>query len=476
MAQIPILSGINSTLAADFSVSYPRNLVPVPMTTGLSDGYLKLTDGISQFALFDASIIGVDRGGINWNGSCYRVIGQYFIRINANGSIDNLATVPTGGYVRFDFSFDRLAMAISGGLYYWDGVVFTQVTDPDLGTVVDMIWIDGYFMVTDGRTIPITDINNPYTVNPLKYGAIDSDPSPIVGLLKVRDEAYALSRYVISPMDNVGGANFPFQVVKGAIIQKGSIGTRTACVYMETIAFMGSARNEQPSIYLVSAGTTVKIATRQIEQELKNYSETVLSQALMETRSHDELQHLYIHLPDQTLVYDHVASQAVGVSVWFVLSSGADSYGLYRARNFVWCYDQWLCGDVIDARRIGTLRNETAAQYGEDVGYQFDTPVVYTEGSGAILHQLELVLLTGRPIYTSDDFVEQYIRRSFSTDGINFSQPKQKSLGSAGQFNKRPRWITCGIVRNWRIERFQGRTKTPVSFARLEAQFEKLNA
>jgi hypothetical protein len=475
MSQIPILSGINATLSSDFSTSYPRNLIPVPKDTGISKGYLKLAEGVTQFALFDASIIGADRGGINWNGSCYRVIGQYFIRVNSDTTIDILGTLPTGGYVRFDFSFDRLAIACSGNLYYWNGTTLTQVTDPDLKTVVDMIWIDGYFMTTDGQYLPVTDLNDPMSVNPLKYGAIDSDPSPIVGLLKVRDEAYALSRYIISPLDNVGGSNFPFQVVKGAIIQKGAIGTRTACVYHETIAFMGSARNEQPSIYVVSSGTAQKIATRQIEQELKKYTEDQLSQALLETRSHDVHEHLYIHLPDQTLVYDIAATALIGEPVWFYLGSGTDGYGLYRARNFVWCYNQWLCGDLLDARRIGVLRQDTAEQYGQDVGYQFDTAVMYTGGASAIIQAMELVLLSGRPLYNAQDFVEQFIRRSYSVDGLTWSQANQKSLGKAGQTKKRPIWLGCGMIRNWRVERFQGRTSTPISFARLEVDFEKLN-
>jgi hypothetical protein len=475
MALIPILSGINTSVSADFSTSYPRNLIPVPKNTGLSLGYLKLAEGISQFGLFDASIIGIDRGGINWNGGCYRVIGQYFIRVNSDGSVDNLATVPLGGYVKFDFSFDRLALACSGNLYYWNGTTLTQVTDVDLRTVVDMIWIDGYFMTTDGQYVVVTDLANPMSVNPLKYGSIDSDPSPIVGLLKVRDEAYALSRYVISPLDNVGGSNFPFSVVKGAIIQKGSIGTRTACVYHETIAFMGSARNEQPSIYLVSAGSSVKIATRQIEQELKKYTEAQLSVALLESRSHDIHEHLYIHLPDQTLVYDHPASVEAGVPVWFHLGSSTDGYGLYRARNFVWCYDKWLCGDLIDARKIGVLTTNTAAQYDSEIGYQFDTAIMYGEGFGAIISSMELITLAGAPIGDATDNTEQYIRRSYSVDGRQWSQPSQKSLGKAGQTKKRPLWLGCGLVRNWRIERFQGLTKVPVAFARLEVDFEKLN-
>ena len=476
MAQIPILNGITSSASADFRTSYPRNLVPVPYQTDVSQGYLKLAEGLVNFGLFNASIIGSDRGAINWNGVCYRVMGQFLVSIDANGIVTQLATLPVGGFVRFDYSFDRLAIACSGGLYYWSGVALTQVTDIDLGNVIDMLWIDGYFMTTDGKNLIVTDLADPYAVNPLKYGASESDPDPVVGLLKVRSEVYAMNRYTIEVFQNVGGSLFPFQRIGGAIIQKGAIGTRTSCVFMETVAFLGSAKNEPPSIHLINAGQTIEIATREIQLLLKSYTESQLSAVLMEKRSHDAHEHLYVHLPDQTLVYDGKASQIVGEPVWFFLSSSATSKGLYRARNFVWAYDKWLCGDLIDARLIGVISQDVGAHYGNEIGYQFDTPIIYNGGKGAQIHLLELVALTGRAQNATINSVPQYVRRSYSTDGITFSNPKPKSLGLAGETTKRVKWYSCGTMKNWRMERFEGRTQVPVSFVGLEAELEGLDS
>ena len=475
MAQIPIISGINTSISANFIPSSPRNLVPVIQESGISEAYLKLADGISQFGLFNASIIGADRGAINWLGNCYRVIGQYFVRVESDGTITILATVPVGGYVRFDYSFDYLAIAISGGLYLWNGATLVQNVDPDLLTVVDMLWIDGYFMTTDGEFLVVTDLTNPFAVNPLKYGSAESDPDPVLGLLKIRSEVYAMNRNTIEVFDNVGGSGFPFQRVQGAIVQKGAIGTRTSAVYRGTIAFMGSARNEQPSVYMIQGGQAFEIATREITDLLKNYTEAQLAACLMEVRSHDTLDQLYIHLPDQTIVYDDASSQLAKQPIWFFLSSGNDGYGIYRAINFVWAYDKWLCGDLIDARVIGRIDGLIGDQYGNSVGYQFDTPISYTEGTGAIVNSIELVCLTGRPQYGVVDFVDQSIRHSYSYDGLVWSNPKQKSLGKAGDTTKRVTWTSRGLIRNWRVDRFQGRTKVPVAFARLEAEYETLN-
>ncbi len=43
-----------------------------------------------------------------------------------------------GAQATLDYSFDRLAVASGGNLFYFDGSNLTEVTDPDLGYVVDM--------------------------------------------------------------------------------------------------------------------------------------------------------------------------------------------------------------------------------------------------------------------------------------------------------------------------------------------------
>jgi hypothetical protein len=472
MAAVPILAGINANLSAEWTISYPRNMVPTALDTGISNGYLKTVDGLEEFVTIDESFLGSDRGGINWNGELYHVIGQYFLKVDDEGNYTIIDTLPLGGNVRFDFSFDYLGIAASDNLYLYDGVTVQQVTDPDLREVFDMLWVDGYFMTTDGKYIVVTDIDDPFSVNPLKYGALQNDPSPIQALLKVKDEAYALSRYTISPLSNVGGTGFPFEVIKGGVIQKGIVGRRAACVYLETIAFLGSGRNEAIAVYLVNAGVAQKISTVEIDRVLSGYSEANLANVLMETRVHDDMQQLYIHLPDQTMVYDIYVSGKLGFPVWYFLSSSHDAQGLYRARNFVYVYDKWTCGDVLDARRIGYLTREHSAQYGNAIGYQFDTPIVYGDGKNVIVHEMELVATTGRNY--DDDFTEQYIRRQYSLDGINWSDAMHKSLGAVGNFQKRVRWMKCGMLRNWRIERFRGLTKHSLGVARLECLFEKL--
>ena len=465
--QISILNGIYTDNGPDFRTSYPVNMVPVPKNSGISTGYLRPGDGL----VANGSGPGIDRGGINWQGNLYRVMGTKLVEIDSAGTVTILGDVggPTNQLVTFDYSFDELAIASGGRLYYWDGSTLTQVTDPDLGVVLDVVWVDGYFMTTDGEFLVVTELSDPTQVNPLKYGSSEVDPDPVVALLKLRNEVYALNRNTIEVFDNVGGELFPFARIDGAQIQKGVVGTFACCVYIERIAFLGSGRNESPGIYVGAAATTQKISTQEIDELLLTYTETQLSLVKLEARNDKSHQHLYVHLPDRTIVYDAAASEALGDQVWFTLTTTVVGFAQYRARNLVWAYDKWLVGDP-QSSTIGYLVDDIGSHWGQQVRWEFGTIIAYNEGKGALFQKMELVSLTGRVALGTNP----QISTSYSLDGLSYSQDRYIYVGTIGNTNKRLAWFQQGHMRNWRIQRFRGDSDSHIAFARLEMQIEGL--
>ena len=465
--QIPILNGIYTDNTPELRTSYPVNLVPVPKTSGISNGFLRPGDGI----VANGTGTGIDRGGINWQGELYRVMGTKLVEINSAGTVTVLGDVggPIEQLVTFDYSFDQLAIASGGRLYYWDGSTLTQVTDPDLGVVLDVVWVDGYFMTTDGEFLIVTELSDPTQVNPLKYGSSEVDPDPVVALLKLRNEVYALNRNTIEVFDNVGGELFPFARIDGAQIQKGVIGTQGCCVFIERIAFLGGGRNEAPSIYVGASAVATKISTQEIDNILLEYTEEQLALVKLEARNDKNHQHLYVHLPDQTLVYDASASEALQTPVWFTLVSTLVGLSQYRARNMVWVYDKWMVGDP-QTSNIGYLVQDTGHHWGQQVYWEFGTLIVYNESNGAIFNEMELVSLTGSIALGKNP----QISTSYSLDGKSYSQEKFISVGTIGNTKKRLAWFQQGHMRNWRIQRFRGDSDAHVSYVRLEAQIEAL--
>lgn len=465
--QIPILSGTLADESPDFRTKYPRNMIPVPKQQGISNGYLRPAEGVVQIGTGP----GADRGGIVWNGTCYRVMGSSLVRVDAEGNVSVLGAIAGDDQVRMDYSFDALAIVGGGCAYYWDGAL-AQLRDADLGYVIDVMWIDGYFMFTDGTSNIVSDLNDRMSINPLRYGSSEADPDPIKRNLKARaGEVYSVNRHTIELFNNAGGNGFPFARYEGAQINRGAIGTHCATLYAGQIAFLGSARDEPPAVWAGLNGGTSKLSTGEIDTLLLDYTEAQLAECLLEARTVKNHALLYLHLPDQTLVYDGAASAAVEEPVWFTVDSGLGAPAQYRARNFVWCYDRWLCGDPTSPA-LGQLDDTVSTHYGEPISWEFGTSIIYNESRGAIFHQLELVALPGRVPLGADPV----IWTSYSLDGETWSQERGCRAGRQGQRAKRLAWLDQGSMQTWRVQRFRGTSDAHIAFARLEAQLEPLNA
>lgn len=467
MAQIPLLNGVTSDANGDFRTTYPVNLIPVPKDTGISKGYLRAAPGLTQFATGP----GPDRGGVNWNGITYRVQGTSFVRVNADGTVNVLGAVASGAIARMAYSFDYLCVVVGGRAYLYSASLgtFQQITDPDIGAPIDVLWIDGYFQFTDGAYLYVTDLANPFSIDPLKYGSSEADPDAISGVLKLRNESYALNRYTTEVFDNTGGSGYPFTRVPGAMIPKGCTGPAAKILTDQTYAWVGGGLNEPCSVYTASGGSAQKIATREVEIRLAAYTEAQLATVTMDYRADRMHAHIYVHLPNETMVYDANASQVAGEPVWFFLSTGVAGINAYRARGFVWCYGKWLCGDTQDGR-IGYVDESVVTQYGDVAGWQFDTMLIYNGGAGAIVHALELTGTTGHAPFGESPTVFM----SYTLDGRAWSDEKQASMGKSGATGQRVVFRRCGKMRNVRGQRFRGANKTPISWARLEAQLEGL--
>jgi hypothetical protein len=463
--QVPILSGVYSDSAADFRTSYPVNMVPVPKETGISQGYLRPAEG----AIKQGNSSGTPRGGINWNNVCYRVMGTKLVSVNALGVETVLGDVGAGGQCSFAYSFDRLAVTSGGRLYYWDGALLTQVVDVDLGTAMSVVWVDGYFMTTDGEYLIVTELSDPTQVNPLKYGSSEVDPDPIVTVLKLRNEICAVNRYTIEFFQNVGGSLFPFARINGAQLQKGAVGTYAAAIFAEYIAFIGSGRNEAPGIYFGVLGSTQKLSTREIDTILLQYTAAELASVVLESRLHAGHEHLWVRLPDRTMVYDLQASKAVGQPVWYFLTSAQVGFEAYRPVDLVYCYEKWLVCDS-QTGDYGYMDANTARHFGEVCRWEFGTGIAYNEGRGALITMLELVCLTGR-VEAGED---PYISTSYSVDGVTWSLERPIRAGMIGDRTRRLAWFQQGHLASWRVQRFHGDSRALISVARLEMGVEPL--
>lgn len=459
--RLPLLSGILANETAEFQVSYPINLEIVATDNKIAKAQFRATSG----AVTVGTGPGACRGGILWNDEMYRVMGTRLVKIAANGTLTDIGDVGSGGQIAIDFGFDRLAVASSGRLYYYNGASLTQVTDSDLGLVKDMIWISGYYMTTDGTSIVVTELSDPTQVKPLKYGSAEEDPDMVTGLIKLRNEAYAVGRYTIQVLRNVGGNGFPFANQEGATIPVGCVSASAKCLYADTFAFVGSARNEGLGVYLAGSGSATRISPRQIDDELALVADP--SSIVVENRTSRGERRLFIHLPDKTLVFLANASKELSEGVWYIAQSGIEQP--YRLRNAVRAYGKTYIGDAASGT-YGELSGAVSTHFGEVAQQRCDVGLVYNEAHGGIIKSVELVGLPGRaPANT-----ETVVMLSMTRDGETFSEERSVSLGARGERDQRMQWRPRTNFRNWIGLRFRIYGQAMPGIAACEAEIEPL--
>lgn len=452
--QIPIINGITARDGL-FASDYPINLEPRARVSGVSQGQLVTTRGAIQRATGP----GRGRGGINWNGEHYRVSGSRLIRLNSDGAFVDLGEVGDDGKpCGFDYSFDRLAIRSADRLFYWNRTALVEVTDPDLGPVKDMAWIDGYFATTDGEFVVVTDLLDPASVNPLKYGSAEQDPDPLTGILKFREELYAIGRHTIQVFSNVGGLNFPFAVVSGATILAGCVSASAKCQMGDKgFAFIGGARGEPLGLFVVAGGTAQRISNAEIETILA--AETSPEAIELEYRSFGEETYLLIHLAARTLGVSLQASAAADDGAWFFLHSG--HFDRYRPRHAVWFEGtHWI--DDIEGGAIGQLSTATDAHFGTQPTWQLPSAIMFNDGAGFAINEVELFgqfPLTGCTIFFA-----------MTRDGAVWSNEIARNL--TGRRDERVVWRPSLRVRA--LCGFRWRGKGRVALSRADARGEAL--
>lgn len=415
---------------------------------------------------------GRDRGGIVWEGKHYRVLGENLCSVSSTGEITVIGSVglDNNRRVTMDYSTDLLGIRSGTDLYYYNGSTVDQVTDADLGDVLDFVFIDGYFMTTDGEHLVVTDLNDPTRVDPIKYGSSEIDPDPLIGLMRIKGEVHACNRNTIEVFENVGGEGFPFSPIEGAILMKGIVGSQAKAYALDTFFFVGGGRGEELAVYAASSGKAERVSTDEIDMEINALTVEEQAEIEMEARKFDGMDVIYIHLPDKTWCYNATTSVAAEQPSWFCLTSSTGESGEYRLRNWTLAFGRWICGDTSDSQ---IMIETDSPNHGDDmVAWEFGTVGVYNGAKGAIVHDVELIGLPGSaPLEESPT-----IFHSWSSDGKTWSNEQATSAGVQGAYNTRMKWWRCGMFRVLRIFKFRGVTSTPMAFTAVEANLEALDA
>ena len=154
----------------------------------------------------------------------------------------------------------------------------------------------------------------------------------------------------------------------------GIVATSAICRYelnsQVVFAALGGPKGGKPQVIIITPGEYKKISTSSVDIVLDKYKESELAGVLMESVTTENHNFLFIHLPEETLLFDGAQG------VWSMLKSGVENDLPYTGRHIIYNHEEGLTIGDRNQGRIGKLKDDISSQYGEYVEHIVYTPFV----------------------------------------------------------------------------------------------------
>tara|TARA_R110002020_G_scaffold461823_2_gene680980 strand:+ start:2570 stop:4123 length:1554 start_codon:yes stop_codon:yes gene_type:complete len=507
IAPITFIKGDKIGIETDYRDSLPVNMQAVDRSIIGADGYMLQSPGLVKIGRLAALSgdpnapepieAGRSYGGVyNSNvDSVFRVFeDRLYRKIRAgSGSVEEIGVL--GGDLEnasMPHSFNTQAVLQAGvfGLYKYSDESFNiynmsfNLRDP-----VDVTWIDGYYVFTNGEYIYHTDLQDETVIGPWQFNGAELSPDEIVGVSASEDNKLIVwGRFTIEYFSNTANQFFAFTRLNGRQLKIGLLATHLKAEAGGKWYFIGSRNNESLGVHILSGGTTQKISTREIDKVLESWAALRGSTKLssIESRTEKDSKLIIIHLSAQsilgedevvereTLCFNLDIAAKFGIeSAWSYLSSSSralnDGLDQLIPGPFVntWqaihgVYDdsekEWVYADKFD-NRLGRLDYNVATTYDEPTEWLLYTPFYYLDS--ASLDEIEVETIPG---HTSSNDATVFI--SLTYNGLTHGLEHSEDYGMINEYGKRFIIRRLGYVRDWFAIKMRGVSRSRVAFGR----------
>ena len=450
---------------ADYRDALPVNMYVVARNIRGSQGYLINQPGIVEFG----DTPGVDRGGFYSSrfSDHFRVAGESFISIDAEGNDTTLGAVTGSLQADIEESFNNVCIVADEKVWYYnptDG--FRQPADSKFLGSIDSTFSNGVFLFTDGENLYHTTLLDEEVIEPLDFATSELSPDPTLAVATTpENQAMVFDRFTISYFFFTGSANFAYTRVTGKSLDVGIVGTQCQTELNGQFFILGGSREESLTMYQVSGTSKTKIATREIEKILAEYTEEELQTASLEARGEDGYQFIHVNLPNETLLFNYTIAQSLGVqSAWSILKTSITSMDGWLGINGIrdGRVKKWIYGDRFSAR-VGTLDNSVSTLYGEKVECIFYTPFIPLNGMS--IDEIKLATISGFTDEKATVFV------SMTENGETYGFEYSVDYGSKNQRQLRFEPRRWGAVDDFAGFKFRAVTSSSLSFGAMELTY-----
>jgi hypothetical protein len=416
------------------------------------------------------------RGGIEYNGLAYFVIGNTLYEINTTGAATSRGTLDTyQGRVSmahngFRAGANQQIMIVDGlAGYIYDNVAqtLTKIADTDMVASESVTFLDGYFIFAqkDSDRFWITSLYDGTAIDPNDFATAEGDPDLLQAVIADRRELFLFGRKTLEVWYNAGDPDNTFQRYQGGTSQTGCVAKFSVQRFDNTIIWLTQNRRGDRLVAVLGEGYSPQIvSTPEINTQLAKYS--TVSNAFGYVYQHEGHEFYVLTFPSEgvTWAYDAATKE------WH--QRGHTINGIFPNRErfncHVFAFGEHLFGDVSNGT-IYKLDTTVGTIAGTNIPRERITPIVTDEEKRIRIAALQLDMEEG--IGDPNVSTDTSMWLSYSKDGGHtFSDEREASMGDAGEYDRRVIWRRLGHARNW-IFKFRTWSPNPMvlkgAYARL---------
>jgi hypothetical protein len=424
--------------------------------------------------------VGEVRGGIEYNGKAYFVIGNTLYEITSNGTATSRGTINTSsGRVSMAHNGTRVGgnqqiMIVDGtNGYIYDNTTstLTQITDSDMVASESVVFLDGYFVFAQKDTdrFWITSLYDGTTIDSNDFATAEGNPDVLQAVFTDRRDLFLFGKKTLEVWYNAGDPDNTFQRYQGGTAQTGCAAKHSITRFDNTIAWLTENERGDRMVAMMGEGYSPQIvSTPEVNYRLSTY--TSYTDAFAYTYQHEGHEFYCLTFPQHkvTEVFDATTKQ------WH--QRGHTINGIFPNREryncHVFAFGKHLFGDYQNGK-IYQLSTTVGTIDGTRIPREVVTPNIHEEEKRVRISALQLDMEEG--IGDPNTSTDTSMWLSYSKDGGHtYTDEVDVSMGDAGEYSKRVIWRRLGIGRNW-IFKFRTWSPNPMvlkgAYARLYGEY-----
>lgn len=408
------------------------------------------------------------RGWIAIDNLYYVVHRGTLYSINNAGTTVSLGTLNTVSG-RVDMAYDgTLILMVDGTNGYTftiSGATFAQIADADFPNGANTCtWIDGQFIVDAGDDSDQFFISSNGTAwDALDFASAESQPDGIVRVFEDNGELLLFGETTTEPWGNVGGSDFPFQAIKGSIVEFGLAARWSLTKFNSGVVGLMKNTNGQVQVRFIVGYVPTPISTQEMDSIINGYSTVSDATAFAYMLGGHPMYQINFPTAMTSWLYD------ASTSLWTQLEHGlnGERHRGEMALDFInkTIIADYENGNIYDLDPDVYTDNGTAIAR-ELVGRHF-----FDANNRVIVDELFIDMEPGVGLSSGQGSDPQAMLSISRNGGITFGNELWTTIGAVGKYLTRVVWRRLGLARDWVFKiRITDPIKVVITFAALKVR------